>query len=680
MSLECLNSIIADNLAIHIDLTDDKSWVNWNTGLTAFSLTKWSGAVSDDINLYDFGLTAFDNGRMNYMWSGITLTPRDTNLSLYRVGINTVLNPTTGQTSGLTSSTNFLTINPVTGDTVHGNWFDCQGGFLNGFFKLQDYKYEIFPARYNLGITIETIVNLFPYSQGIFYMMGTHGGDKYNPFFTGETITGMTTLTSNPLVEPHMTILSGVTTSEDNYLNAIQSKEVYKKAFRNPEDAKKTVYSEAPQAENLKNNLIAFMLTPDRRLAYKYINNDASIITNSSPTIITATGFTVISITFTPDAPLSNPDPDVLLCAPRRMGKLVFYVNGRAVWTVNDFPEFYFHGLKNDREKQLGVPYSITWGGGSFGLDRMHHYDYQTYVLYTGQDDNYINTNFSQHENPLIGTGLTTGLSISTDSTTFTGETVMRVEFTGGTGNTYFIKFNNPISVISNRDYTFNLSILDDGMFKNTDGSGNPVTNKITILGYSNSTDVNVVNDIEYYFPMPDQTMVAIERMGLHPFPDQQEYEYIWVNGIMYYGVSGYPVFDQNGNIINQDVVNQIIQNAIVTGQGEWKTLNSIIRSEENSGQKFIATGILIETSESLNLNTPLYIKDFTYTAADILIDGNIMSFINENFFMPFIGGIQKLRVYDKAFSSTEILHNAFIESKSNPDIKVSKGGRIIYR
>ena len=67
MNLECLNDIITDNLAIHIDLTDIESWVDWNTGLTAFSLTKWSGAVSNNINLIDFGLTEFDNGRTNIM-------------------------------------------------------------------------------------------------------------------------------------------------------------------------------------------------------------------------------------------------------------------------------------------------------------------------------------------------------------------------------------------------------------------------------------------------------------------------------------------------------------------------------------------------------------------------------------------------------------------------------------
>lgn len=666
MNLECLNTIIADNLAIHIDLTNVNSWLNWNTGLTAFSLTKWSGAISDNINLLDFGLTAFDNGRTNVMWEGITVTPNDTYLSLYRVGYNTVINPTTGQTSGLTATTNFLTINPMTGGT-YGNWFDCNGGYLNGFFKLKDYNYELFPSRYNYGITIETLVNLYPYSQGIFYMMGIRAGDKYIPTFSGETTTGVTT--------GGIRGIDGIVTSEENFLDSFISTEENKKAFSRPEDMKKTVYTQPTQIDNFKNNIIAFQLTPERRLAYKYINNDGLIVTNSSPTIITATGFTMIAITFTPDAPIDNPDPDVLNCAPQRIGTLVFYVNGRSVWTVNNFPEFYFHGFSNDREKQIGEPYTITWGGGSFGLDASYHYDYQTYVIYNGQDQSYLDTNFSIHESPLSGgTGFTTGLSVNAD-TGFTGNTVIRIEYTGTTGttgNTYFLKFNNPVSIISNRDYDVEFFMYDNGFF-NADGN-----NTISIIGYGDTTDISIMKSVEYQYPVfTPPPAYPPQNNNTQPFAD--EYEYVDRAGEMFYGETGTPVFDEYGNLITEPIYVPK-PNTVVSGQGQWWKLTSTIRSEENSGQNFINLGILIETTTTFNTSAPLYIMGLKYTAADILVKPYQQSFINENFFMPFIGGIQKLRVYDKAFSSTEVLHNAFIESQSNPDIVVSKGGRIIYR
>ena len=113
--------------------------------------------------LIDFGLTEFDNGRTNIMWSGITLRPADTLFSMYRIGYNKVINPSTGNTSGYTATTEYsgYTISGVTGaSATTGNYFDLKGGYLQGFFKLDGYNYELLPPRYNYGITIETLVYL----------------------------------------------------------------------------------------------------------------------------------------------------------------------------------------------------------------------------------------------------------------------------------------------------------------------------------------------------------------------------------------------------------------------------------------------------------------------------------------------------------------------------------------
>ena len=242
MNLECLNGIITDNLAIQIDLTQLRSW-DLNTGFTAFSLTKWAGAISDNINLLDFGLTEFDNGRTNIMWSGITLTPKDILFSMYRIGYNVVQNPSTGNTSGYTATTAYsgysISAVTATSDTI-GNYFELNGGYLQGFFKLHDYNYHLLPSRFNNGITIETLVHLNPNSQGIFYMMGLRAEDKYNPFFSGETTTGGTA--------SDITIISGVTTSENNHLDAYLETQVNKFAFSNWETKTRTKYAEAPRS------------------------------------------------------------------------------------------------------------------------------------------------------------------------------------------------------------------------------------------------------------------------------------------------------------------------------------------------------------------------------------------------------------------------------------------------
>jgi hypothetical protein len=717
MNLECLNGIITDNLAIQIDLTKLKSW-DLNTGFTAFSLTKWVGAVSDNINLLDFGLTEFDNGRTNKMWSGITLTPSDTLFSMYRVGYNVVRNPASGNTSGVTATTVFTGYN-ISGVTTgtSGNYFELNGGYLQGFFKLDGYNYELLPSRYNNGITIETLVNLYSGSSGIFYMMGLRAEDKYNPYFSGETTIEGTVISGRTF---DVTSISGVKSSEDNYLNAFYETEVNRKAFIDWGARKKKEYKEYPPIDNIKSNVIAFSLTSDKRLAYKYIDENGLIVENISPNPITATGFTMIAIAFTPNDTINTTDPQLFLCAPRRTGKLIFYINGRAQWILNEFPEYFFKALKNQKEKQIGVPYSISWGGGSFGLRHSWHYDYQKYTLYGGQNTQYINNNFFVEADPIptecytppTGSTYLPGLAFSADSSTFKivdkcdpktefPITVMRVVYTGHTGttgttgtsgqtgftgtsaSTYFIKFNHPISVLSNRDYEISLPFFDSGFFKAYDKHGSQVYSRASIVVYG-TVDIDIISETQYATPLTMSDILNLTNSGLHPFPDRQEYEYIYLNGVMYYGATGLPVVDAMAYYYGLLPLSNLSNGNLLTGENGWKPLKLVFRTKENSGQQFVYIGLLLESTDTFNLNVPIYLNDFTYKGADILVQDpekdNLL--IEQNFNSSFIGGIQKLRVYNQGLTSPEILHNALIEAKGNPalNMKVSKGGRIIYR
>jgi hypothetical protein len=51
-----------------------------------------------------------------------------------------------------------------------------------------------------------------------------------------------------------------------------------------------------------------------------------------------------------------------------RMGRLKIYINGRIFYTIEDFEEVIPRGLDTDKEKQVGVPFNISWGGGTQGL------------------------------------------------------------------------------------------------------------------------------------------------------------------------------------------------------------------------------------------------------------------------------------------------------------------------
>ena len=698
MNLECLNDIIKDNLAIHIDISDDKSW-DLNSGLTSISLTKWKNAFSDNLNLRDFGLTGFDNGRTNIMWSGITLTPDDNKLEMLRVGYNDVVNPTTTQYGGFSATTLYdgYSISAVTtGNT--GNYFELNGGYLQGFFNLEGFNYKLLPTRYGTGITIETLVNLHPNSSGIFYMMGVRAEDKYNPYFDGEF--NKTEPKSAPEIVTHeirgiphhkttekQSIsdgFMGVNTSLDNYLDSYQEIEQYKAAIRVIEDSKETVLKQPEQINNIKNNAIAFAITEDRRLAYKYVGENGLIKYNSSPNQLNNTGFTLISITYTPNNNyLSDYD---LKCGKRRIGDLRFFINGRQFWKIKEFSEFYFKSLVNDKEKQIGIPYSISWGGGSFGLKHSWHYDKQTYELYTSG----TTENFFVQPNPIITDcnpnpteDYLSGLHLFTESDRFfevdecnteieTPIDVMGIQYTGDTMQDFYLKFNQPISVLSNRDYVVNLSLYNEGIFD----KGN-----INIVAFSHNSDILIISEIEYSYPSITQDE-NFKLRGLKPIIDGQEYQYLnSENGLMYYGKTGIPITGIKTSVYGYDLkyFTEFTGNAIITGLNTWKDISIKFRIPDELDKESVYIGLLIESDSYVSGKT-LYIKDFTYTAADVLAQDDRKSklLIEQNFNQSFVGGIQKLRIYDTALDASQIMHNAVIESDNNQLFVASKGGRII--
>jgi len=454
------------------------------------------------------------------------------------------------------------------------------GGYLHGFFKLFGYDFELFPSRYNNGITIETILYLTPKSYGIFYTMGVRSEDKYNPHYHGEFYSGET--------------INGITTSYDNYLESYFEYKSKKTQIRLPEDAYDYKHSKIEQIENLKNNIIAFGLNENKNLYYKYIDSNGLIKTNLSNKPLTNTGFTLISITYKPNYIFDNNQQ--LKCGKQRMGILSFYVNGRLFWKLKEFPEFYFRELKNDKEKQIGIPYSISWGGGSFGLKHSWHYDSQTYNIFTNQNEEFLKNNFSiidEYDN--ISNDLEINLSNSEIS----------INYISGNSEYYFLKFNNPIKILSNRDYKISFLFKNNNLLE--------IDNYLSNFLFSETTDINIYDDI-------------VEKL-----------------------------------------------------EDDWNKKTIVFRTEDNSKENFIYCGILINSEIFKQIND-FYIKDITYTGSDILVhdEKKLNLIIENNFNNSFIGGIQKLRLYDNCLKSNEILHNAIIESKNNDNIIVDKGGRII--
>ena len=93
-----------------------------------------------------------------------------------------------------------------------------------------------------------------------------------------------------------------------------------------------------------------------------------------------------------------------------RMGKLMIFVNGVKIYTIEDFEEVIPRGLNTDKEKQVGVPFNISWGGGTQGLR-----DNLTFMSCSGLTGPYQQDPECLPNNDLSGTtlsGLTTDIII----------------------------------------------------------------------------------------------------------------------------------------------------------------------------------------------------------------------------------------------------------------------------
>ena len=89
-----------------------------------------------------------------------------------------------------------------------------------------------------------------------------------------------------------------------------------------------------------------------------------------------------------------------------RKGKLKIYVNGRIFHTFQNIEEIIPRALSTDKEKQVGVPYNVSWGGGTQGLRENLTFSSTTGTTYI-QDPECFPTN------DLVGTdfsGLTTNI------------------------------------------------------------------------------------------------------------------------------------------------------------------------------------------------------------------------------------------------------------------------------
>jgi hypothetical protein len=134
-------------------------------------------------------------------------------------------------------------------------------------------------------------------------------------------------------------------------------------------------------------NALGFRITDDGRIGYRLLTVTGNCQTisgetvyvsgvtieekYSNPNIVYVDDWSYVVIKFVTDF---KTDCE-LKTASRRKGKLLFYVNSKLVFVVKEFDEFIAKRLEDYKDKQNGVPFNFTLGGGSQGLIESQTFD-----------------------------------------------------------------------------------------------------------------------------------------------------------------------------------------------------------------------------------------------------------------------------------------------------------------
>jgi hypothetical protein len=268
-------------------------------------------------------------------------------------------------------------------DRLGGLDIDCLDGWTTSFWL----------NKSSSGSTGNTLNNLYPNNSGFFFYMGTRSENKFWDLFSGET--GYTTSSGIPLPPPRE--------SEQVLLNnpfIVYTPDPNNICFTG---VTTVITEQKDRNADIINNALGFRIKDDGSIGYRSIGYSGICSAVTATTLVdcstqnigctgTTTGISVstryitgvtidesysvsglvtddqwvfISIRFKPYEQFYGCE---LNGVPRRKGSLNVYVNGYLKWVNEDFDEFIFRDLDDDREKQQGVPFNYSWGGGTMGL------------------------------------------------------------------------------------------------------------------------------------------------------------------------------------------------------------------------------------------------------------------------------------------------------------------------
>ena len=126
--------------------------------------------------------------------------------------------------------------------------------------------------------------------------------------------------------------------------------------FRKKDDYKYNVYAD------LYDNAIGFRITDSGAIGYRMITKDCEKEEENKVKVLEGYSYDGV-------IPYKEwVQVDVKMYGGARTMKIQFYVNGNLVYITNDLPKVRFRKLDEPYDKQEGIPFNISLGGGSQGL------------------------------------------------------------------------------------------------------------------------------------------------------------------------------------------------------------------------------------------------------------------------------------------------------------------------
>ena len=195
-----------------------------------------------------------------------------------------------------------------------------------------------------------------------------------------QTKNGFTTKTWN---EDYKFILTGKTDSPNiNYFPYLH----HAKGGYDKKDVQKLIEEHSYKYnvfKDIENNALCFKINDDGSISYRYLSTNCEIIEETSqPNIINNDEWANVHIKIVRKSNEQPNECDVHY----KQGKMqiYIYVNGYLKLVSKELPEIILKPLNDNSERQEGVPYSMSIGGGTQGLSErilLNYYDITDYEL-----------------------------------------------------------------------------------------------------------------------------------------------------------------------------------------------------------------------------------------------------------------------------------------------------------